>query len=78
MNTCDKVADPLGVAAEAEVGGDGGRGAGEDDDALEPVGDLAGAGADAAAPVVDALLEEEVAVVRRVAVHVSSVYLCSS
>ena len=36
----DKVADPIGVAAEAEVGGDGGRGAREEDDALEPVGNL--------------------------------------
>ena len=37
----DKVADPVGVAPEAEVGGDGGRRHGEEDDALEPVGHLA-------------------------------------
>ena len=58
----------MGVAAEAEVGGDGGGGAGEEDDALEPVGDFAGSGADAA-PVVGALLEE-VAVLGRLAPHV--------
>ena len=66
----DKVAEPVGVAAEAEVGCDGGGGAGEEDDALEPVGDFAGAGADAA-PVVGALLEE-VAVPGSLAPHVIS------